>query len=233
MGQKFLEYSYLDGDFFAYAARGTKSLYRRKPHLSNTSYHAFNRRDDQAPVFVDDVDRATFVGIMQRLLRPDDYRDERGRATTSQDGLVKLLGYCLLESHYHLILHQDEPYAIAAFMRSLMSAYTRRFNRRHGRKGPLFDERYQARPIESVAHMKTAIAYVHANPASPLDYRWSGHGFFMDRAIRDDNAWIEAAEGLRVYGSRAEYSEWFLRAVEARKRRMQNRQTKPARSRHR
>ncbi len=210
---------YLADDFFDYAARGTKSRYRRKPQRANASYHVFNRRDDRAPVFLDDRDRGEFLEIAKRLLRPEQFRDGRGRRTKPRRGRVTLLGYCILDNHYHLVLHQDEPYAIAAFMRSLMSAYTRYFNRRHGRSGALFDERYQAKPIESIRHLRTAIAYVHANPRSPLDHAWTSHGFYMDAALRRGATWIDAAAGLRAFGGRAAYTEWFLRAVESRKRR--------------
>lgn len=206
-------------DFFAYAARGSKSLYRRKPLVRGGTYHVFNRRDDRRAVFLDDEDRAAFVDILKRLLAREEFRDARGRKVAPRAGRITLLAFCILDNHFHLVLRQDEPEAISQFMRSLMSAYTQRFNRRHGRSGPLFDERYQARLIESSRHLKSVIAYVHANPASPLEYRWSSHRLYVDGHV----SWCDVAEGLRAYGSEGTYAMWFLHAVEARNRRRQRR----------
>ncbi len=54
-------------EFFDFAVRGTKTLYRRKLLVENGSYHVFHRRGDCAPVFLDDDDRDTFVETAKRL----------------------------------------------------------------------------------------------------------------------------------------------------------------------
>ncbi len=203
-------------DFFDFAARGTRTLYRRKPLVANATYHVFNRRDDGAPVFFDDRDRDNFVETARRLLGPDPYRDRWGKLCLPVAGGLRLLAMSVLENHYHLVLAQIERTAMTHFMRRLMGSYTKQHNSRFGLAGPVFDERYQAKPIESTRHLRAAIAYVHANPSSPLDNRWTGHRYYLDPRLAKAVSWINVREGLDAYGSRGNYLEWFMRAVEAR-----------------
>lgn len=203
-------------DFFDFAARGTRTLYRRKPLKPNAAYHVFNRRDDCAPVFFDDEDRDHFVDTAKRLLGKEPFRDRWGKLCQPVGGGLRLLSLSVLENHFHLILAQIHQAAMTEFMRRLMGSYTKQHNKRFDLKGAVFDERYQAKPIESRRHMRSAIAYVHANPSSPLDDRWTGHRFYLDPVLARSNPWISADEGIGAFGNRRTYLEWFLRAAEAR-----------------
>lgn len=179
-----------------------KTRYLWKDYKAGATYHVFNRRDDRARVFRDDQDRELFVELMKQRLGSNRFG-------------VDLLAYCLMPNHFHLVLFQrDSATAITEFMHSLMTAYVKRFNRRHGRTGSLFDERFQAKPVETASYLKRLIAYVHANPDAPFDDRWSGHRFYMDAPQGETQRWFNVRLGLRVYGRRAGYVEWLLRAIE-------------------
>ncbi len=129
-------------EFFDYAVRGTKDKYRRKKYVAGGMYHVFNRRSDEAPVFLDDVDRLAFVEILQRFLEPAMFKDSRGRSAPPTHGEISLRGYALLTTHYHSVIRQELVDGMTRFMRRVQIAYTKHFNARHDRKGPLFDERY-------------------------------------------------------------------------------------------
>lgn len=207
-------------EFFDFAIRGARSRYRRKPLVDGSYYHVFHRREDAEAVFLDDHDRDEFVDIMRRLLAPDEYRDSRGRALRPLPCRVELLAYCVLEDHFHLVIYVERAEGLTDFMHRLQTSYSMRFNRRHGRSGQLFDERYDAELIKDTRQLKTAIAYVHANPGdAALSYPWSGHRFYLDRAQAARASWFAATAGLRIFGGRANYLEWFMRAVAARVRR--------------
>ena len=65
-------------------------------------------------------------------------------------------------------------------MQRLLGTYAQRFNRRHGRTGHLFGERYGARVVDSEAYLAEVVEYVLLNPvragvvASAADWPWSG-----------------------------------------------------------
>jgi REP element-mobilizing transposase RayT len=114
-------------------------------------------------VFVDDVDRAAFVRLLWQ--------------STAQFR-VSVHGWCLLGTHFHLICRcRQEELSLA--MHRLNGLYAQNFNRRHGRRGHLFEERFSAWVLESDAHLHASIRYVIQNPVAaglcrePRDWSWS------------------------------------------------------------
>lgn len=207
-------------EFLDLSVRGRKTRFREKDYAPDAVYHVFHRREDAAVVFRDDVDRGAFLDKAKRLLAPDHFRDVRGRSDTPLPGQLTLLAYCLLDNHFHLVLRQhDVAETISAFMQRLMTSYAMHFNRRHAATGPLFDQPYQSVPVESKRHLLRLIAYVHANPPAAFDYRWSSHALYVDPQPPANGTWCNSAAGLRAYGGRASYLEWFARAIEERKQR--------------
>lgn len=128
-----------------------------------------NRGVDHRQVFFADVDR---VELGRRL------------AAIHADHQVTTLAYCLMDNHFHLLLHAP-PGQLSAAMQHLVSVYTRHTNDRLGRDGPLFRGRFHSIPVETDAYLLTAARYIHRNPlarpdvASPRDYRWSSYRAYL------------------------------------------------------
>jgi putative transposase len=70
---------------------------------------------------------------------------------------------CLMDTHYHLLVCPATG-GIPAGMKLLNGGYVRAFNRRHGRRGALFESRYSDRTIRDEAHYAAAIDYIEQNP---------------------------------------------------------------------
>ena len=64
-------------------------------------------------------------------------------------------------------------------MRRLNGSYARRFNKRRGRRGHLFDERFSSYALRDERHLAAAVEYVLQNPvraglcAEPREWQWS------------------------------------------------------------
>jgi REP-associated tyrosine transposase len=86
--------------------------------------------------------------------------------------------HCLMGTHYHLVLEATQA-RLSEGMRRLNGSYARRFNKRHGRRGHLFDERFASWVIRDERHLEAAIAYVLENPvraglcAQAEDWQWA------------------------------------------------------------
>ena len=87
---------------------------------------------------------------------------------------------------------------VSGFMKSLKGRFTQWYNRRHGRKGTLWEERFKRVLVEGSGTTLAAMAaYIDLNPvraglvADPKDYRWCGYGEALGGAGR-------AVEGLRT-----------------------------------
>jgi REP element-mobilizing transposase RayT len=88
--------------------------------------------------------------------------------------------YCLMGTHYHLIV--QTPHAnLSAGMQMLNGRYAQRFNWRHRRRGHLFGARFMSVHVQDDVHLMAAHRYVARNPiraglcAMPADWRWSSY----------------------------------------------------------
>ena len=87
---------------------------------------------------------------------------------------------------------------VSGFMKSLKGRFTQWYNRRHGRKGTLWEERFKSVLVEGSGTTLAAMAaYIDLNPVraglveDPKDYRWCGYGEALGGVTR-------AGEGLRT-----------------------------------
>ena len=115
--------------------------------------------------FRDDVDRMFFLRTLARVTARTHWR---------------CLAYCLMTSHYHLIVDVEDG-VLPKAMYSLNFVYARRFNSRYGLRGHVQFDRFGARRIESDDDLLTSFAYVAKNPVKaglcnrPQDWRWSSY----------------------------------------------------------
>ena len=141
----------------------------RYPRLfvRHVAAHIVQRGHDRKPVFT----------------RPDDYGYYLSNlAETKQKLGIRLLGYCLMANHVHLIVvPDDEASNVSKLMRVLAGRQTRRINRLEGRSGTLWEGRFKASLIDTDRYLLTCYRYVDLNPvraaivASPQDYPWSSY----------------------------------------------------------
>ena len=91
-----------------------------------------------------------------------------------------VLAYCLLSTHYHLLVETEHP-NLGVGMRRLQGQHASRLNRRLGRDGPLWRDRFHSKPVETGLHVIRAAVYIDVNPvaagvcAAPEDWRWSSY----------------------------------------------------------
>lgn len=126
-------------------------------------YHVFNRGAGRMNVFIDDRDYWQFLSLLG--LQVD-------------CGHVDVHAWALMGNHYHLLLESLDGHVDVA-MRELGRRYTRYFNSRHGRDGPLFRSRFESRRLWSTKYRDAVLRYVEWNPVkdgfaeSPEDYPWT------------------------------------------------------------
>jgi putative transposase len=101
-------------------------------------------------VFVDDADRALF-----RRLLPQ----------AAETFGVRLHAWCALGTHFHVVA-ECRCTELSSTMHRVIGLYAQQFNRRHGRRGHLFEERFAARVIQSEEHLHAVIRYVLENPVA-------------------------------------------------------------------
>lgn len=149
-------------------------------------------------IFEGDEDRWEFLELMRDCCR------EEG---------VTVIAWCLMGNHVHLVLADYED-AMSAAMHRLLLTYARRFNKRTGRTGHLFQNRFDRRSLDTDRYLMAAIRYVHANPqeagiALIERYPWSSFAEYLraydndtTRGFSDPSCVLElfgSAEGFIAY----------------------------------
>ncbi len=153
----------------------------RKTLLVNEQiYHIFNRGVAAQPVFLDkrDYKRALELVFFYRHTKiplrysyfvrlPKERRseilDQMGR---SKDYLVDIIAYCLMPDHFHFLLKQLRENGISIFMSNVWNSYTRYFNVRRKRVGPVFQGVFKAVRVQDDSQFLHVQRYIHLNPYS-------------------------------------------------------------------
>ncbi len=162
-------------------------------------FHLATRSVHERFSFANTGDRSDFLDVLSTVIETCSWR---------------CMSYCLMGTHYHLILQTPEP-NLSSGMKLLNGKYAQRFNRRHGRRGHLFGGRFYSVSIETESHLLAALRYVARNPveaglcAAPADWRWSSFRatLGLERAPRFLD--IDRVLGLfdvRVQAARAQFA---------------------------
>lgn len=115
--------------------------------------------------------------------------------------------WSLIPNHFHLLLRTgNQP--ISNVMKRLLTGYAINYNRRHGRCGHLFQNRYKSILCQEDTYLLELVRYIHLNPLrakliSSYDalgqYPYCGHSVILDRKKND---WQDTEYILRLFGKR-------------------------------
>ena len=94
---------------------------------------------------------------------------------------TRLLAYCLMSNHWHLLLWPKEDGELSEVMRWLTVTHTQRWHANHhtAGTGPVYQGRFKSFPVESDDHLLTVARYVERNPLRAkvvehaADWQWS------------------------------------------------------------
>ena len=79
-------------------------------------------------------------------------------------GEIEIHAFCLLGTHFHILCRVPEGGDLSRAMMQIQNAYTRWFNRRNRRDGPLFRGRFRSKPVDSDRYWLTLFKYIDFNP---------------------------------------------------------------------
>lgn len=154
-----------------------------KNYGENQYYHIYNRGVDKMDIFREESDYTFFLYLLKRYLSPGETKDTKGRLLPNYAESVDLIAYCLMPNHFHALVFLKQRDGLERLMRSLMTSYSRYFNRKYRRVGPLFQSRFLASLIAADAYFWHISRYIHLNPidigADWRTYPFSSIGYFI------------------------------------------------------
>ena len=131
-------------------------------------HHVYARGIEKRPIYLDDVDRKSFL-------------DRIGNNLPKWG--MRCLAWSLMPNHFHLLLQSDKG-CLPSFMHCLLTGYSIRFNERHQRVGHLFQNRYKSPVVCKDGYFRDVVRYIHLNPVRSEivrsirdleEYPWTGH----------------------------------------------------------
>ncbi|OVE78500.1 hypothetical protein BVY00_02595 [bacterium G20] len=143
-----------------------------KEFVAEGYYHVYNRGVYNQNIFVQDKDYAAFLSLPKRHLSIKPTQDHTRRPLPHLRDEAELLAYCLMPSHFHLLIYNKKESGLTDLMRSVMTAYSRYFNKTHRRKGALFESSYKASLIKNETYLWHISRYIHLNPQD-LGYKYN------------------------------------------------------------
>lgn len=151
-------------------------------------------------LFRDDVDRLALLGEVATIVA--------GPAWTC-------LAFCLMTTHYHLILEVGEG-TLPTGMKRVNSRYACRYNSRHRLRGHVFGGRYGSRRLATDGHLLATFAYVARNPVeaglcrSPTEWPWSSYAGTV--GLGEPQSFVDASRVICSFGGTREIAIARLRA---------------------
>lgn len=152
-------------------------------------YHILSRGVDKRKIFLEEEDYLRFVHDLFEFNNQEaaqnigyffknQYIDLRsryiGEKRQKRKFLVKILIFCLMPNHYHLLLTPIVEGGITKFMRKLNIGYAKYFNQKYERVGALFQGRYKSIHIQNDSHFIRLPYYIHLNPLDLKFPEWRG-----------------------------------------------------------
>ena len=155
-------------------------------------HHVMVRGIEGAAIFRKEGDREDFLARVGKIV------EEEG---------LRVYAWALLDTHAHLLVRTGRQ-SLSSSMRRLLTGYVINFNRRHGRHGYLFQNRYKSILCEDDPYLLELTRYIHLNPVRAglvktlnglVSYPWTGHGVLVGGVRRE---WQDTGAVLGYFGRR-------------------------------
>lgn len=119
--------------------------------VADTVYHVLNRANGRQIIFHTDQDYRHFESLLEEGVEQTDMR---------------ILAYCLMPNHWHLILYPRTDTHLGEFMNWLTTTHVRQYRTRTKTigHGHLYQDRYKSFPVQTNEYCSTLIRYVEQNP---------------------------------------------------------------------
>jgi putative transposase len=165
-------------------------------------WHITARGNEQHDIYRDDIDRERFLLMLSQTVLRFGWR---------------LISWVLMSNHYHLVLQTPQP-NLSRGMHWLNGRYAQSFNRRHHRRGHLFQDRFHGVLVEKESYLLTVARYVVLNPVragmveNPVDWQWSSYR--QTAGLETPAAWLAVDDLLDSFGgANREGCEEYVRFV--------------------
>lgn len=185
------------------------------PLINGQFYHVYNRGVEKRRIF---ENRRTYTRFFQAIKyyqldgpKPkfSNFTQYKTFEPNKDKKIIDIICYCLMPNHFHFLIKQLKEGGISEFISKLTNSYTKFYNVKFNRVGPLFQGQFKAVLVETEEELVHVSRYIHLNPVSsflvkkPQDYEWSSYNEHLN-----GEGICKKEEILNFFKSVAEYKKF-------------------------
>lgn len=164
-------------------------------------YHIFNRSIAKYKIFNKSENYLRFIELLNYYRFTNNTLSYSRYLTTSRamiskgfggETFVDIIAYCIMPTHFHLILKQNTENGITNYLSKVENSYSKYVNTIFKRKGPLWEARFQSVHINTDEQLLHLTRYIHLNPSSaglvnkPEDWEYSSYHNYLSESKGDE-----------------------------------------------
>jgi len=206
--------------------------YRKVVLAPGQIYHVFNRGVAALPIFFSFRDHLRFLRLVdyyrfsntpfsfsQLMSLPKEEKEKILVDLRMKNAIhVKIVAYCLMPNHFHLLLKQITDKGISVFMTNLQDSYAKYFNIKNDRVGPLFQSTFKGIRIENDGQLLHVSRYIHLNPSTAYivepenleNYKWSSLVEYLNEKFNSNCSFISPKIILDFFKRKEDYRKFVL-----------------------
>ena len=182
--------------------------YRKNPLVTGEIYHIFTKSIAGFKIF---NNHGEFLRMKELLIyyqynnpgirfswltgevKGKECNEGENKFLKNDERIVQIIAYCIMPTHLHIILKQLKALGISSFMNKVLNSYSRYFNTKHKRRGPLWESRFKNVLVENDEQLLHLTRYIHLNPSTsflvtePEDWLFSSYGEYIGKTKESEN----------------------------------------------
>lgn len=199
---------------------------RKITFVNDYFYHIYNRGVERRPTFIKkrEVGRALLtlkyyrfanlpLKLSKFLILSEAERNKLQSQISESRKLVEIIAYCLMPNHFHFLLKQLQDNGISRFISDFTNSYTKYFNTKNDRVGPLFQGTFKAVIVETDEQLLHLSRYIHLNPVVSAiikdeefeEYQASSYPEYLNNSLESI---CKKEEILNFFSSMEEYQKF-------------------------
>ncbi|MBI2052013.1 transposase [Candidatus Roizmanbacteria bacterium] len=160
-------------------------------------YHIFNKSISNFRIFKTPESSLRFIAALDfynkknktasfsKHLRKNPELEGINVLTPKKHGMIKFLSYCIMPDHYHILIKALTDDRVSKYISDVENSFSRYFNVRFNRKGPLWQSRVKSVLIRKNEQLLHVSRYIHLNPTTsklvinPEDWEFSSYRSYI------------------------------------------------------
>ena len=176
---------------------------RKEPLVTDGIYHVFNRSIAGFHIFNNNEEFLRMKQLMKyyqiknelrfsdfielKQVQEEGFNNYFNKILIDKDKLIQIIAYSFMPTHIHLIVKQLSNDGISDYMGDFLNSYTRFFNTKYKRKGPLWESKFKNVLVKSDEQLLHLTRYLHLNSTTaklvdrPEDWEFSSYNEYLGK----------------------------------------------------